>query len=240
MPEVRTRFAGRQVGAFGGLGGEIISMGWEPPNYPEDDEQALLIVAGYLDNVEMPLLASLGIAREDTERRFTTETDPDGTPWHPLDEEYLAKKTREGYPEDILHRDGDLEETAPSGWKIVGNTLFYDASGLPDYALAHQSGSGNSSDWGLAADHRTRIKALRTSGTRGPEHKGDYGHASLDIGRGNALPPRPFIGLSIIAVEEMAVVFDAWFDEAVEVFYNPRTRIMQERGPGGRFGARVR
>lgn len=239
---IRFTATGKQAGAFGGLGGELVIFEWETD--PDIVANAMMQVAGYLENIEKPLLASLGIAREDTRKRFATETDPDGQEWLPLDEEYLAKKIRMGKPSNILQYDRVLIHDAPQGWEIAGDTLFYNPSVLPEYGLLHQDGNDPGGFVGFAADHRARIAVrrsfLRVEGSEDREvEKGDYAHDNLGIGRGNALPARPFIGLSIDAFEEITAVFDAWFSEAVEVFYNPSGGFMQERGAGGRFGPRV-
>lgn len=195
-------------------------------------------VANNLENTAEPLLAASRILAEDTQERFTIETDPDGNEWIPLDEEYLASKLSLGYPPDILHRTGDLEKAATdiAAYKIVGDSIFFDTSGLPSYGLLHQTGSGEEGNIGAAALHRFRSRDdeeyRRAEG--GP-------HSSLGIGRGNALPARPFIGMSEAAEEKTWALFDLWFDEAITPATKPYvhpTGGIQSR-IGGRFGPKI-
>lgn len=239
------------VGSFGSLTGEVITYGgvyeWTPPDGPRETAQALLQVADYVDNVRVPLIEALAIARGDTEHRFESETDPDGQEWYPLDEDYLTTKINEGYPETILTRRGDLSAAAPHGWVLIENTLVYDPSVLPtdesgrSYGLMHQTGSGDAENVGRAGENRDYFRFLRQNNQRREEHEGRSGHESLDIGRGNALPARPWIGLTEEAIDAIALAFDEWFAQAPTVFeerfFNPNVgrTFVAVRGPGGRF-----
>lgn len=202
---------------------------------PKEIQLELERIAGNLENLEKPLLASARILAEDTQERFDTETDPDGDPWIPLDEEYLTSKRSLGYPDDILHRTGSLERSATqiSAYRIVGNSVFFDTSGLPSYGTLHQTGSGDEANVGLASRHRFRAATeddyARTEG--GP-------HSNLGVGRGQALPPRPFLGMSEAAEEKIWAAFDLWFDEATNVFIG-QTGTIQQRLPSGQFGPKI-
>jgi phage gpG-like protein len=229
-------------GSFRILGGDIIptSVGEIQLQIvaipdPKDIQLELERIAGQLENMGPPLAASARILAEDTQERFDTETDPDGDPWIPLDEEYLTNKISLGYPEDILHRTGDLERSATqiSAYKIVGNSVFFDTSGLPSYGLLHQIGSGDEANIGLASRHRFRAATE-------PEYSRVEGgsHSNLGVGRGQALPARPFIGMSEKAEEKIWAAFDLWFDEATNIFIGQSGNI-QQRLPSGRFGPRI-
>jgi phage gpG-like protein len=242
LPAPRFSLRGtKQLGAFGELGGEILFFEWHPS--PEVVEREFMRLAGYLDNVEEPLIASWAVARKDTGERFDTETDPDGTHWVELDDEYLTRKLSEGYPPDILHRTGVLENQAPSGWVVMGETLVYNTAGLPEYGLLHQDGTGDPSDWGIArTQHRAQVKLRRAGDIAFLDYEGGI-HDSMGIGRGNALPARPFIGLSTEAVEEIATIFDLWFDAGVSGIFIQTgpiaTGTIQRRMPSGRFGSAI-
>lgn len=207
----------RFLGAYGILGGEIELFGnWVPGESPDDAAAQMLQLAGYLENTEEPLLEAAGIARADTQRRFDTETDPDGIEWIPLDPDYKAYKVGQGYPEEILQRTQQMMHaaTSPGAWKVENDTLFFDPSGLPSYAMLHQIGNDPEGRAGEAAHHRELTRFRRESG-EGIE-KGESQKMGLGIGRGQALPARPFIGLSEEGINEIASMFDLWFDQGVE------------------------
>jgi len=190
---------------------------WYPS--PEEVEKAFLQLAGYLDHMAIPMVSSQFIAMRDTEERFETETDPEGTHWAPLDPDYLESKLNAGYPEDILHRTGLLEDVAPLGWRIIGDSLMYDTSGLPEYGRFHQTGTGlfEAAETGSTFRSAARIHRDRVSGSAGWQGvKYVDSHANMNVGRGMALPPRPFIGLSEGAMDEIALVFETWMDVGIE------------------------
>lgn len=230
-------------GAFRVLGGDIIPTPVGDINLqisvapdPYQIQLELERVAGNLERLGPPLAASARILADDTQQRFDTETDPDGNAWIPLDEEYLANKLSLGYPPDILHRTGDLETAATNikAFRIVNDSVFFETSGLPPYGLTHQVGSGDAGDVGAAALHRFRAgddeEYRRAEG--GP-------HSSQGIGRGNALPRRPFIGMSEEAEGKIWEVFDLWFADATNIAIHPTTGVVQERSPSGRFGPKI-
>lgn len=133
------------LGTYAVLGGEIELLGdWVPSEDPETVSDDMLRLAGYLQNTARPLIFAKELAVGSIERRFITETDPDGTPWVDLTEEYHTWKEGRGYPELKLQLEGKLVEAATdeSAWVIENDTLFYDPSGLPIYAGVHQRGGG--------------------------------------------------------------------------------------------------
>lgn len=217
--------------SFIGTWGGTVTFTWEPD--PHIVAAEIMRVAEALEDMTKPLLASQAVARADMQVRFDTDTDPDGAAWMPLDEDYARKKQSMGYdPSDILTATGAGESaaTSPAAFPIMGDTLFYDTGSLPDYMLYHQHGSGEG-NVGQAADYRQRVAA-------GAYGKGETSHVSQGIGRGNALPKRPFIGISEKAQIQIIEIFDLWFDEASSISIG-KGGIVQERGPGGRFGKRL-
>lgn len=202
---------------------------------PREIELELLQVAHNLENVQKPLVGAARILADDTKERFETETDPEGNEWIPLDEEYLTNKLSLGYPADILHRTGAMEKAATdiAAYRVVGDSVFFDTSGLPSYATLHQTGSGDAENVGVAALHRFRSRDdeeyRRMEG--GP-------HSSTGIGRGQALPARPFIGMSEEAEGKIWALFDLWFEESTNIYIKPSGQI-QQRLSSGRFGPRV-
>jgi len=229
-------------GSFRVLGGDIIptpvgdiQLQITSIPDPKDIQLELERVAANLEDISKPLLASARILADDTQERFDTETDPDGDPWIPLDEEYLTSKRSLGYPDDILHREGTLERSATqiSAYKIIGNSVFFDTSGLPPYGTLHQVGSGDEANVGLASRHRFRASTE-------PDYSRTEGgaHTNLGVGRGKALPARPFIGMSQEAEGKIWAAFDLWFDEATNIYIKPSGQL-QQRMPSGQFGPKV-
>ena len=136
------------LGTYGVLGGELELLGdWIPSEDPEAAADALLRVAADLSHTTALLLQAKELAVGAIERRFITETDPDGTPWVDLTEAYHKwKENRQpATPDTKLILDGSLFEAATSqeAWLIENDTLLFDPSGLPVYAGVHQRGGGN-------------------------------------------------------------------------------------------------
>lgn len=224
---------------YGDIQIQILESGFE------EAELELAQIALELEDRAGPLIASARILADGTQRMFDTETDPDGEPWTPLDEEYLENKISLGYPEDILHRTGALEKAATNidAFIVTEDAMFLDVSGLPEYGLLHQTGSG-SENAGLAARHRAAAKnepgyAKREGGA----------HSNTGIGTGNALPARPFIGMSEETEGSLLTLFDLWFEKATHtaeggeqfgagIAIHPTTGIVQQR-IGGKFGPKI-
>lgn len=217
----------------------------------EEAELELLTISAELGDVDTPLRGVIGIMRDDMAIRFETETDPDGNEWIPLDEEYLASKVNLGYPESILTRTSDLRKAATSieSWYVEDGVLFFTTENLPEYGPLHQTGSGEATNVGIAARHRARV-----TNEPGYGKEVGYGHTGLGIGRGNALPARPFIGMSEEAELEAGILFEKWFDSATHTggagfkvgSHGHAQQIVSGVDPttgkkfGGRFGPRVK
>lgn len=227
-------FSGRQAGAFGALGGSINTEVFGD----ERLQFGLLRLADYIEDTVPPLRAAKAIAQADMRERFQTDTDPEGNPWAPLDPDYLAKKEKmtelRTHPDDILTLSRRMQDAATSeaAWIIspTGDELFFTTAPLPDYWSVHHFGSGSEDLWGAAADFRERVRSRTIEGGGGARD-------SFGIGRGQATPRRPFIGLSTEAEIQIVEVFDLWYDEGVSLHIG-RTGVVQER-VSGRFGARL-
>jgi hypothetical protein len=221
MSETAFEVAPRLLGEYGVLGGTIFYVDWTPN--PRQVEGSFLWLANYFENTAYPLVFSMMVAQEDTRERFRTETDLYGGEWAELDPDYKREKVEAGYPEDILHREGYLEEDAPFGWKVIGEALIYDTSGLPkgpsgaNYGVLHHTGAGDPSNIGVARESRETARAQRAITTfLTEEEKGGPIKGGVEVGRGRALPARPWIGLSPEAVEEVAFVFSKWFEKGID------------------------
>lgn len=133
------------LGTYATLGGEVELLGdWVPSEDPNTVADDMLRLAGYFQNTTRPLIFAKELAVGSIERRFITETDPDGTPWVDWTEPYQQWREQRG-PETKLVLEGRLLEAATdeNAWIIENDTLFFDPSGLPIYAGVHQSGGGN-------------------------------------------------------------------------------------------------
>jgi phage gpG-like protein len=221
------------VDAFSGAGGIItITMDWKPD--PKVISKNILEIAGYLENMQPPLRASKAIGQADMHEHFAGNHGPNGEEWAPLDEDYAVKKaSMGGDPNDPLTLTGALEEAAAgdSAWMVDTNNIFFNTGALPEYGLFHEAGSG-AEQAGMAAFGRAAYREVgRESGEKGGEHQ------SQGIGRGKALPRRPFIGLSAEAELQIFEVFDLWFAAGTSIGISG-TGTVQER-IGGRFGSKL-
>lgn len=228
------RYSGRSAGEFGELGGELI-FDWIPDLDVVATE--LLEVAGYLENIEKPLLLSRSILQHDIRMRFETKTDPDGNPWAEWSEGYAKWRENNSPGGGILHLTGELESVATGeGAFVVGEAgIFFNTAGLPEYWIWHQEGrtrNTRSAGQGLSDEEITHMAAtLRIS-----EESIREMHAGS-----NELPARPFVGASFEAEIEIVEVFDKWFDGAIALATSSKGKVFARhayRGPGGRFAKR--
>lgn len=207
------------------------SEGWDTDL--NEVAQALMAVESALSDVELPLLAARRVAMEDMGKRFETQTDPDGTPWIPLTEDYLDQKERDGYPEDILTRTGTMRDAAMAdeAWVLTENAVVFDSSAIPFYAMIHQDGSDPFGVGGTRTEQGTFVPSVSAQGD------------VLGIGKGNALPQRKWIGMSEEAEAQIAFYFEEWFEGATAIAIQPGGALfpgmVQERLSSGQFGGRI-
>lgn len=225
------------MASFRDAGGDILVTAAADADDLFAGETLMLEIAGELDAMnETVMKAARRIAIADMEERFATQTDPDGDPWASLDPEYLRRKRAAGKPDSILIRDDRMHKAAvdPLAWNIVDNTLFFDPSVLPTdedgiiYGLLHQEGTGDEENRGLQA----RIAAGGYTKAQEAEL------AELTIGRGLALPARPWIGMSEVAEASLWELFNKWFEAVGETSTKPYIHPggqVQSRS-GGKFG----
>lgn len=203
-------------GNYVDLGGELYAPEIDAIGF-ENAKASLLELAGYLENVEAPLRVAKRIAINDMKDRFQTETDPEGNKWHSLAEKYSEWKVRHrGDAHPILTLDGDLKKAATksSAWSVSADSLFINTSQLPEYWSAHQFGDGYGDFF----------------------HTGNADTAHLPNAEGtHNLPPRPFIGLSANAVDDIIDAFDLWFEEGLNLAVSGSGTV-QTRTSLGRFG----
>jgi phage gpG-like protein len=228
--------------SLGNFGGEII-IDFVPD--PDEIANAFLRVADELENTAVPLLAAKAVAIADMKAHFDTEFGPDGHHWTPLDNEYQAWKEEHGHPRDILRLSGALEDTATSdqAWEVVGDTLEFNTGILPSaadgtpYWFFHQVGTDDGERAGQVQEYKKSIRLSREAGLGVAETGGS--HESFGIGRGKALPARPFIGLDEDAQLSVIEIFDKWFDESITTFQRSGG-LIQTKTPSGQFGPIVR
>jgi phage gpG-like protein len=95
-----------------------------------------------LEDWSVPMAEARAIVRESIERRFATETDPEGNPWPELNDGYLFRKLRGGYPADKLKREGYLYDAATDegAMMITEREILFEPSEIPFYGEYHQTG----------------------------------------------------------------------------------------------------
>ena len=223
-------FEAGETGAFGRRGGVITT------NVLGDEDLALGFVklAEYVEETALPLKAAEAIAKADIHQRFQTHEDPEGDGWQELSPRTVRRKasspTLRTFPEDILTHTGLMEKkaTADEAFSIYDDQLVWSSEHMPPYWGVHQYGSGE-------FDEQEVTEFVKG---KGQVATGKVLKFATTEGRGQATPARPFIGLSQEAEGQIVGVFDAWYDEGVNIAINPRTGVAQER-IGGRFGRRL-
>lgn len=215
-------FTGRQTGAFAGT----ISFDW----YPDPDVVAMELIqtAENLEDRSVPLALSRLVAQQEHLEHFETQSGPDGEAWRPWASSYepIARATNAG---EILERTLALEEAMvePSAYPITQDSVFFSTAGLPEYWLWNQEGTGSFSNWGARDDIIERTVA----GGLPLERNVGFG-----IGKGSALPARPFIGMSVEAQLKILEIFDLWFNNAVTSVFARRGKVvLAEHQPSGAF-----
>jgi hypothetical protein len=210
--------AGGQLGSAGGM----IELVWVPD--PKIIAAKILELAGYLENFIPPLEASRGIARQDMQHHFDTESGPDGGKWAPH-----ADSTIDRWGEhSILQLTGAMHDAAVSegAYVIDGRDLFIDTSAFPDYWVFHETGRGAEA---LAEHAAFLAKSEKIFGVK---------IESAGTGTG-AMPARPFVGLSFEAQMKIIEAFDAWFEGGISGFYTGRGGTVQTRTSSGQFGKAI-
>jgi len=191
----------------------LLEFFWEPD--PEVLARRVMRIAEYLEDFAPPLAASQKIAIADMKNHFDTETAPDGYAWAP----HAESTTLRWGEHKILNLTGALEgaATAPYAFPIDGHDLFFSTAGLPFYGMIQETGR--------RAAHITEFIAQVGAERIAP---------GMEFSGGGA-PPRPFIGISEEAQDEIIAVFDAWFEGGVSGFYVHGGGTVQGRTSSGQF-----
>lgn len=198
---------------------QFIVAEWHPS--PEVIEQWLLKMANEFENWTEPLLKARQVMIEDTKRHFRTESDPDGDAWQELNPSYRASKLKAGFPDQILVRTGALQQAATSeeAWFIDERSIYFRESALPPYGPVHQEGTleAGARFFGLQGE---AIRKIQAGEMPSEAELGTLGSS----GKGKNLPPRPFIGLSVEAENEIEAIFinhlwntveGPWYDDVL-------------------------
>lgn len=183
----------------------------------ERAEVVLNELAGYVEHMAPIMEVAKEIARNDMADRFQSQIDPEGNKWIDLDPDYAKRKEHDvGFVYPILTRTRALREAATSeeAWSVSGESIFFSTVGLPDYWRVHQEGS---LDWGTHFHGGLGAKTNQ-AGEHIPAHE-SQSDPKLTTSKGSRdqnLPPRPFIGLSQDAVDEIFIAFDQWWATGIE------------------------
>jgi hypothetical protein len=113
---------------------------WESPT-PNEVANELFASAERLMHIEYFLEAAKSHAMHDMQKRFETETDPDGEAWRDWADSYAQYADEHNI--GILRQTEDLYWGAmdDSAWDVTPEGLFFDTSGLPEYWEYHQDGT---------------------------------------------------------------------------------------------------
>jgi len=198
----------------------------------------LFELSEYLGNTIVPMEAAREVAIHDMHERFDTETEPSGYKWFTLTDLYAKRRGAEhpilddtgtkikkkyGYPPGTLRK----EATKTSNFGVNSESLWYDTGGLPPYWAVHQYGSEDMKGHAVVpAFGFVKGKGVVQTGERAA-----YSNRPGGLG-GQGIPPRPFIGLSEDAEDEIIAIFDRWMDFGID-FVEKEYRT---RGGGFRIG----
>jgi len=176
--------------------------------------KVLFEMADFIEDVAVPLTVVKEIARRDMAERFETEIAPNGRAWAALNPDYETWKQEEHGDLPILTLTGDLRNKATSegAWSVSGDSVWFSTASLPIYWSAHQYGV---QDWSFTPE----------SGPRTGEYIELFGK----------LTPRPFIGLSEEAENEILAYMDGWFEFGISEgvrHYEEGARVMSGSAPG--------
>jgi hypothetical protein len=220
---------GPSVAEVGSFAPGTISFTWVPD--PEVVAQELIETANNLEDRSGPLLLSQGIAIQDMMERFKTKTDPDGEAWQQWAPSYapVAERTNVG---GLLERTQDMRDAATDtdAYEITPDSVFFSTASLPPYWEWIHSGTGGTSVTRVQVPITGPLGNIVGTETASLVEGGE--------GRGNALPPRPFVGVSFGAQMEILEVFDKWFDEAISMGVSSTGKPFarhSRRGPLGQF-----
>ena len=110
-------------------------VGEEPPEVALN----LAKMEGWFLHTEAFVEASQEIAIRDMDRKFETETDPEGHPWaehkYPYGGEGILRLTTQMYQDAI----------DPSTWQVTPRGMYFDTGNLPPYWIYHEQPRGTPS-----------------------------------------------------------------------------------------------
>lgn len=114
---------------------------WDDPD-PRQMSIRLAHMADYLVETEAPMMGAMFIAISDIREHFEEEEDPEGRAWDEWAESYEMTAAFENV--GILRKTEDLFFAAidPSSYTVLRSGLYFDPSGLPEYWVYHQEGTG--------------------------------------------------------------------------------------------------
>lgn len=100
-------------------------------------QEMLKIFKSKVRDLSPPLQGFANYLKEETEKQFEQEKDPEGDRWADLAPSTLAQKRRLGYPDKILTRTGKMRKSVRVA--VSGRNLIF-AIASP-YAIFHQEGT---------------------------------------------------------------------------------------------------
>jgi phage gpG-like protein len=189
-----------------------ITYHWAKPT-PEEIRRQIIRLSFELEDLYEPMTVAGELARIDISERFVAKNSPDGVPWEKWALSYapdaLAHNTG-----GMLVREGDTRDAMASRSTYVPTNegLFIDTSGIPEWGIWNNFGAERHSA-GTSEEDKAGNAAVR--GFSGDEA---FGNLSGE----NALPARPFMGLTDSAKFKMDAAFYQWFDGEVALATSSR------------------
>lgn len=129
----------------------VVTFTWEPDPLVLGD--AILEVAGALENRIAPMEFARQATQDSVRKRFETETDTDGMPWDRWSDKYTS--VAEAYPNiGILRQSTELFDSvvADDAYLVTNDALFFDGGNMPDRGIWHQEGRADRRTKGGAAN----------------------------------------------------------------------------------------
>jgi phage gpG-like protein len=198
---------------------------WVQPDTPLMVARATDELAAGLRDVAPVLEGSRSVVIEDVVAHFEEERAPSGEEWAEWAPSYAPVASRMNISK--LRQSLDLFNAAtdPTAYPVMGDSMFIDTSGFPEYWAIQQYG-------GLINSGSTLVRRVAMRHSRDAERR----EAASNHGR---IPARPYLGMSDKAEEAVGVVFNMWVEgEIIGWVENPLRGpgVFQPRMASGRFG----
>lgn len=213
---------------IGDTGEEFIYAEWHPD--PEILSQEIIQIANNFEDWSVPMQDAKQLMIENTKILFEEQRDPNWIPWEPLNSDYADRKSKLGFPDEILVRSSAMKDyaTSESAWFVSEDAIFFKAEGLPKdkdgypYGAAHQDGTiGGIKGQRFKKAYEKPLAQLTAQDAE-----------ILAAARGLNLPQRQFIGATEGTIADIQQVFIDFIEKTIEVPWRGRGGIINDLGYG--------